>query len=971
MWRDACVFLTAYGWHKDITIYEVLDPFPLLIDKDPAAARKRMSDLQALTNRVPIHTDLRETRGAWTRWWSLLAKVDPVATARISVVGLLRECNDPNALLNDAAGYLWNEWHETVDPLIAGVLRLSLDLTLAEDDAVQIARLAEDGAATPRSEQLMQWLLARADERPTSYSATNSPELLEADDIAVHGLNAVAEAAGAGPLTTVRQPKAARSSQWDRQSVRPRLQHDWQGADIFETFGEGASGLAKAIRAWRRKPYEGPPAQWAAERFANVIGYRLLDLVAEGRTEEAANALLSLTDGGGLGDRSQLLRMIAEGLKRHGENELAAVAFALAWTRTRGHGGWLTFGGETEIEALREASELGSEAASRTVARDVQHAVASSRYGTYGISQAIIRALAVGGLTCPDMCPTDAALAAWDEAFGVVAARAPRVGPSDDPEIAYVPPEDDEGEATPGSLEVAFALATLGGLAHPSRERKRRALLATQLLIEERPSIAGEALATTLGDISDVATLTWLLCVMEDSADDSVLAACQPVLRSLASRPQLSVRAIARRLLSGELPPLPAPSDTSVALEGLLLSDPEVGDVGTDQALSLAAARSEAEANAGRRLVRGERLLPGLSEKFLISATSALRGEPMTTRLGRQLDEFADSLTKRWPDAFLAPEQIVEEILQTVAAGGRTDLLARGIPAADPTAWEDELARLLTDHPRHVLGIEATRWPRPALPQPPDFSEGTWTAIRDRIDSAVERCPDAAEHEGLLLATVSTNASAEVSVAEHGRLVGWRWVATIERRSVLQHDYRNAELFAKRYRAIEVRDVGDEEALTLPPLAVGDVRQWFARVHPDIGEGTLSVSTPLIGMDSELLPVQGGQRGLGWPDSLLTPTALLVASLGLGPGDPWTMEDENGVGLALVTWRAEYDTSDYHLPRPLLRGAGVLMRPDLFDVLTAVAGPKRLVFRDFVVGDSELAEIVAQPVADEDAPPAV
>src|SRR5439155_10661331 len=32
LWHEACVFLTAYGWHKDITIYEVLDPLPALIE---------------------------------------------------------------------------------------------------------------------------------------------------------------------------------------------------------------------------------------------------------------------------------------------------------------------------------------------------------------------------------------------------------------------------------------------------------------------------------------------------------------------------------------------------------------------------------------------------------------------------------------------------------------------------------------------------------------------------------------------------------------------------------------------------------------------------------------------------------------------------------------------------------------------------------------------------------------------------
>jgi hypothetical protein len=39
LWEDACRFLVAYGWHKDITIYELLDPLPSLITANHARGR--------------------------------------------------------------------------------------------------------------------------------------------------------------------------------------------------------------------------------------------------------------------------------------------------------------------------------------------------------------------------------------------------------------------------------------------------------------------------------------------------------------------------------------------------------------------------------------------------------------------------------------------------------------------------------------------------------------------------------------------------------------------------------------------------------------------------------------------------------------------------------------------------------------------------------------------------------------------
>jgi hypothetical protein len=100
--------------------------------------------------------------------------------------------------------------------------------------------------------------------------------------------------------------------------------------------------------------------------------------------------------------------------------------------------------------------------------------------------------------------------------------------------------------------------------------------------------------------------------------------------------------------------------------------------------------------------------------------------------------------------------------------------------------------------------------------------------------------------------------------------------------------------------------------------------------------------------------VADSRHGLGVPNPLLSPTVSLIALLKLHPGEPFTYEDENGLALALVTWRAEYDTSDYYLARPRIWGCGIVIRPDLFNQLVIVVGEDRLVLRDFVMGDLEL-----------------
>ena len=321
LWREACAFLTAYGFHKDITIYELLDPLPVLIAADPARGRLRVQAVQGLCERVPLHTDRRETRHAWSRWWELLGKADPVAAIFLAVPALLRHCNDPNWLLDGALVNVWEEWHDRVDPLVSGAFRLTLASPLDGRDAIQIQRLAGESTTDRESvRRLMTLLLARADERPVAYSYSNSAELLARDDSTLSNLNRVAAAAEVPTVSSLMEGgTSTASSQPDVDSLSTVTTNSSSYAVEDCPFPPGMPGLTRAIRAWRRTPYDARSGESAVDRFANVIGYRLLELAADGRQHEAASSLRSLGESVGFGDRPGILRSVAEGLERHGE----------------------------------------------------------------------------------------------------------------------------------------------------------------------------------------------------------------------------------------------------------------------------------------------------------------------------------------------------------------------------------------------------------------------------------------------------------------------------------------------------------------------------------------------------------------------------------------------------------------------------------------------------------------------------
>lgn len=961
LWREACSFLTAYGWHKDITIYELLDPLPMLIKADPARARVRIANVQGLCERVPLHTDKKGTRHTWSRWWELLAKADPVSLVHIVVPQLLSKCNEPNWLLNGALENVWEEWHGHVDPILSGALRLTLDTTLHSEDVKQFERLAKTSNLNdPNIKKLMTWLLARVDERHVEYSYTNSAELVAKDDEKVAKINQVAQSVNL-PLALMLNDNVpvSESLQQNNSSSNPKLSTTAKYSMKNMPFPPGNSGLTSAIRTWHRRPYDAKSPEWMVERFTNVIGYRLLELAADKRYKEAESALRSLSDGSSLGDRGEILRLVAKGLERHGEIRLAAVAYSLAWTCARGHGGWLTFGGETDIEGLHRATTLEPDVACSTIAEEVERVVATSSYGTYGISQALIYAFSVGALNSPGQSAVDIAFEAWDEAFAIIEARAPWVDASDDPDDPYLPPDQNKGEAASGNLDAALVLAILGGLAHPSREKKRRTFLATQLIIDERAAIAAPAFKIALSWISDPATLTWLLHLIDLAKERSfpIRESCQDVFRELVARDLITVRALSRRLLLGEKPPLapPTPADNFLLdRRGNILWNP---DNSSRASLGEPAGLDELiESVAGIRLQEGEQFLPGLRNAVRARVAISLNEESFKKRLNSQLDSLASRVRKRWPDAFLAHEQTIEETLQSIATGGRTARLIAGVPILNPIAWEDELASVLLNDPTIPLILEALRQPRPNFVPPPGRGHTIWAQVRERAagssDMPIEEAAD--EYESLS-ATIAIKPASSAPIVESGVFKGWYWFGCMERRLVKHPDWnRDTDLVSKRYRILEVRDLGDRQALTLPPVTRGDLRMWRAGIDPYFDIPLFGTTQPLLGEDHELAMVGDGRQGLGVPGSLLTPTESLIALLNLHPGVPCTYKDKDGIGFALVTWRAEYDISDYYLAWPRTCGSGIVIRPDLLTRLISAVGEPRLVFRDFVMGDLEL-----------------
>lgn len=977
-WLTTCTLLVAYGFHKDITIYELLDPLPTLASKDVERARDCVATVQPLCDRVVEHTDGKDTRHAPAQWWEVLAAADPAALSRIVAPALLARCNSPSPRLDTARVDLWLNQYARADPFVSGVLRLTLPTTVGVEDPAALARLADWAIVTgsPPGARLATLLLARADERPSEYVYTNSSELVARDDERVGMLNAVAARMGA-PLVHLGRSAPRSGSNQPARVAAPTLVERIRSM-CAEHYGAGPTSLARVLRVWRRRPFDAKSEQWSARRFANAIGYRLLEAAHEGRTADAMFAVRTLAESVNFGEDDGLLAEVAAGLEARGLNELAVTAHTLTWTRSRGRGGWLTFGGRTGLESLKRAAALDSSATLEIIGKEVEEAVAGGR-GLAGISQALVYAFAEVDFAPAALAgtpsPLDVAFACWREAADVIATRTPRLHPDDDPEFPYIPPAKGDAATTEDALNAAMAAAAVAGVAHPGREQKRRALVALSLLIVDRPRVTADALADLLEVVADPLTLSWILAVLREagSASADTKKLCERPLRALAQRPHLTVRALARGLLadvgvSAPPPPVGTPDPRLFAPEGgsiwmptgeprateappAFQPDAPPADEEDGSNPSAEAASDLVDSVAGARLSRCEGIVPGITTALKARTRPVLLEDAHRARTQRQLEFLSSRVTFRWPDAILDHAQTVEEMLQLIGGDARAARAAAGKVVGDPGNFETRLATILLNDPSLPLLLEAAREPRPTLEPPPGAGASVWQAIRTA--RAEPPGPLGATDTGTLLAcTVLASELAAAPVVADGPSAGWRVLASVERR-VTRPDSFSKENDAVSYRYCGAENGRSVANLDLLPLTEADARVWY-RGRPDLPPLPSLVQGPLVGIDADGPATGDSREGLGLACPMLAPSRNLVHVLDVRPGPvPFELVDDRGAALRLSTWRADYVVSDYELARPLLSGARLFVRPDLFERLLA-SGGEQLTWREYVTGEHAL-----------------
>jgi hypothetical protein len=595
-WEHAARYFPAYGWRKDITIFELLDPLEAITARDPLVVRACLARVQPLVERVVEHTDGKETQHAPVRWWDLLADADPAKCGMLLARALLDYPSRVDWRLEEAARDLAHRTLGKASPAAALALRLALPRKYAnsqqfDDDRVLLERLeeaADPGPVVGRDllVRAADWLAADAlADQPRPETGYPEDWYRRREDarrrLLAHTCALGSVASAHRPVISEPHPAASIPLSTGARSPVIGGPDDLLAGLGQRPFDLGATAdpqpdqLARLARRWAAN-YE---KRQSVDAVTNAIGYRLLALHDAGRHAEAEALLRLLAQTVEVGDaEAAVLRGLAAGLERYSTTDLAATAHVLAYTRSRGRGGWLALGGVDHEHHLVAAYGLDAQTAIGLLADEVVDLVRNSRYGVYGVSQACIHAFATIGLPDPSSQHALLATALWQAACDVIAERLPWVDPADDPERPY----DPAVSPTP-TLEEALAATTVALAAHPTRPVKRGALLGMSVLLEMLPHALTAAVRMLLAaERVSAALRSWVLqlLVRNEPPGYPVTTASAGELAAVAVGPTLTDRALARTLLQRAGLPAPNPPATDIPELRLSIDEGGAGDEG-------------------------------------------------------------------------------------------------------------------------------------------------------------------------------------------------------------------------------------------------------------------------------------------------------------------------------------------------------------------------------------------------------
>ena len=625
------------------------------------------------------HTDRRETKGTPNAWFPALLKVSPVRAIELLCREFGRELGQMSWMAERAQQDVLSELRDLADPMLLDSLWETLLLDIEYENAG--AEVADERLHP--LERLVAGHPGYVKERFVRLSAEVFNDARHYRDDAVARLQAFARKHGlAMPWTATVDEKR------DRQTPRGQGTHDAQSPfrPIQPPAFPPSPSFVDILTSIRRLSQQQLPSENLAELVSLPLSYLITEMVDRGEEVQVQRLLHFLVHETPYWtfERAHPIALLAQSLDSAGHVRVAALALTLAFTSSRGGGGFLNFGDRTQTPALQRAIDLDKDLALQTLAEETARRVRSG--GFSGLTKHLIEQIS-------DWGDHEIAAQAWEEAFTVLASRLRLPGPR----TLFEP--FDPGDVVAWTVDEALAGLLLSRIGNASLPRKIAALSGLARLLQDRPDLFAAPLEWLLTRDATVSTVQAVLQILVDTPTNTVrtIVALEQVLQGYARGNAWTLSWLAEKLLMRAGRPFavtrtrPKVSVAAPSKEGLALTGyADVGDVLKD----LEDLWPDLPAIVARRMCE---LTVG-NEDF-----KQVAGERARLTFGRARDILPAAVVS-WPTELLMP------VLDEALMGLYEHLWEHGL--WDPEIEEQVASRVLPDSSLH-LALSASRVPRP------------------------------------------------------------------------------------------------------------------------------------------------------------------------------------------------------------------------------------------------------------------
>lgn len=365
VFREACVHATGYGFRKDTTLWDVLEPLGSMYGLDKAFSLKGFESTYPLCWSVVRHTDGAETKWALPRWFESLYSAD----LKLAVSALHEE-------LSDSTETWWITEYITdkiADQLVGIasnklVFDLYKSLTLEDFDRVDFRKrlsflqkvCVEESRdfAQEVLEQFVSWVSYQ------KYSYTDKTPYSKF-------IKEIVETAKNNGLSISKHDRKSlrdKITSLSKEKKFPRSKDKKVNVNLFGRLKDSNEVLEVISRSPSHELSSPPSIKSFAARIEAIVKTEGI-----GRADDALVAysrkVLAYYD-------NKPMYQVGRILQDKGETEIACIAYSLAYFSSRGDGGWSVLGGDSSHYIAQAAIAISAKTFERILSREVANAIA-------------------------------------------------------------------------------------------------------------------------------------------------------------------------------------------------------------------------------------------------------------------------------------------------------------------------------------------------------------------------------------------------------------------------------------------------------------------------------------------------------------------------------------------------------------------------------------------------------------------